>query len=133
MLIKNKCSAHKCISIYFTYVVCVLYNNVFLSYSYETCHISKQFENSWFHIFEPIISLLFYRINVLWLYYRITSHCKVIPIYMSLTIVLRSYIFHIIYNYCPIFYFVNYYVYSILIITVAHYSKFFSSYFVNQG
>ena len=143
MLIKNKCSAHTCISIYFMYVVCVLYNNVFLSYSYETCHISKQFENSWFHTylyqsyrFFSIVLIYYDYIKELLVTVRSSWFIWVTlqwP-YMSLTIVVKNYILHIIYNYCPILYFVNYYVYNILFITVTHHcSKFSSSYFVKQS
>lgn len=102
---------HKCISIHFMYVLCVLHICILCFFHTLVRHVKYQ-SNLKIHGFIytcPIKSLVSYRINVLWLYsdYRITGNYMVMLTYMTLIIVVMNYVLHITYYYCSIFYFVN--------------------------
>lgn len=99
MLVKNKHSSSQMYIL--EYILCM----------YPVCHTTYcvSFVRSWDlpnikairkflvpHIFVQIESLVGCRINVLWLYYKVTGVCMVVLTCMTLIIVLKNCILHII-------------------------------------
>ena len=110
MLVKNKYNASQIyLNTFYVCIICYIIYYVSFVQLWDMSNIKAIWKLMDPHIFVPIKSLVSYRINVLWSYYIITGNCMVMLTYMTLIIVVKNYILHIIYNYCQ---------YSILLITV---------------